>query len=78
MFRKLTLALVAAASLGAASLASTAASASPLWVPHHHKHIHMHGLGFGYGFGGYDGCYRTRLVPTPFGLRYRVVNVCAW
>ena len=77
MFRKLTLALVAAASLGAASLASSAASASPLWVPHH-NHIHMHGFGFGYGYGGYDGCYRTRLVPTPFGLRYRVVNVCAW
>jgi len=77
MFRKLTLALAAATSLGAASLASTAGSASPLWVPHHPHHIGL-GIGFGYGYGGYDGCYRTRLVPTPFGLRYRVVNVCAW
>jgi len=80
MFRKLTLALFAAASLGAAALAPTAASASPYWLPHHH-HSHGLGLGFivggGYGYGG-EGCYRTRLVPTKFGYRYRVVNVCAW
>jgi hypothetical protein len=29
----------------------------------------------GYG-GGYGGCYVKRLVETPYGLRYRVVNVC--
>jgi Spy/CpxP family protein refolding chaperone len=78
MLRKLTLALVAAASLGAAALAPTAASASPLWHPHHH--LHGHGLGFiGGGYGHYgEGCYRTRLVLTKFGPRYRVFNVCAW
>ena len=79
MFRKLTLALFAAASLGAAALAPTAASASPLWVPHHH-HPHF-GLGLGLvlggGYGG-DGCYQPRRVWTPYGFRYRVVNVCAW
>lgn len=83
MLRKLTLALVAATSLGAAALAPTAASASPLWLPHHHHHHHghhHHGLGFVIGGGGYGGesCYQTRRVWTPFGWRFRVVNVCAW
>ena len=93
MFRKLTLALVAAASLGAAALAPTAASASPYKIPHfhhhhghhhhgHHHHGHHHGLGFGIGLigGGYggDGCYQSRRVWTPYGWRFRVVNVCAW
>ncbi|QWG24396.1 hypothetical protein KMZ93_05670 [Bradyrhizobium sediminis] len=80
MLRKFSLALVAAASLGAMALAPTSASAG--WKggwPHHHHH---HGHGFGIGFGGYGyndgGCYRTRLVLTKFGYRYRVVNVCAW
>ena len=80
MFRKLTLALFAAASLGAAALAPTAASASPYWHPHHHHHLHHgHGLGFviGGGYGG-EGCYQTRRVWTPYGYRFRVVNVCAW
>jgi len=79
MLRKLTLALVASASLGAVALASTAASASPYWLPHHHHHHHGHGLGFviGGGYGG-EGCYQTRRVWTPYGYRFRVVNVCAW
>ena len=34
-------------------------------------------VGYGYGYGG-DGCYQTRRVLTPFGYRFRVVNVCAW
>ena len=37
--------------------------------------------GFGIGFvggGGYDGCYRTRRVLTPYGYRYRTINVCAY
>jgi hypothetical protein len=82
MFRKLTLALFAAASLGAAALAPTAASASPYKVPHHHHHHHGHGLGLGFviGGGGYggEGCYQTRRVWTPYGFRFRVVNVCAY
>jgi len=75
----LTLALVASTSLGAAALAPTAASASPYWHPHHHHHHHGLGLGFviGGGYGG-DGCYQTRRVWTPYGFRFRVVNVCAW
>ena len=74
MFRKLALALVAAASLGTVALSSTAASASPLfWHPHHHWHS-----GFGFVNAGYAGCFQQRLVPTPFGYRWRTVNVCAF
>ena len=82
MFRKLALGLVAAASLSAAALAPTAASAKPFfgggwgggWGYHHH-HI---GLGLGYVGVVDGGCYVTRLVETPFGLRYRTVNVCVY
>jgi hypothetical protein len=83
MFRKLALGLVAAASLGAMALAPTAASAGGGWGGgwggggwgHHH---HFHGPHFGIGYVGYDGgnCYVTRRVPTPWGWRWRTVNVC--
>lgn len=79
MFRKLALVAVAAASLGAAALAPTAASA--------------HGWHHGWGWGGprffargpvfaagpaygYGGCYVRRLVPTPWGPRWQLVNRC--
>ncbi len=69
MLRKIVLALVAAASLSAMALAPTAA--------HHHF-----GPGFGIGYfgGGYGGggCFVTRRVPTPFGFRWRTVNVCGY
>ena len=84
MFRKITLALVAVASLSAIALAPTAASAG--WKGggwgggwHHHHHHGFGGLGYiGGGYGGGDGCYQSRLVPTPFGPRFRLVNVCAF
>ena len=61
MLRKVTLALVAAASLSAMALAPTSASAGGFIWPHHHHHHHHWGPGFGVGFigggGGYDGCY---------------------
>lgn len=79
MFRKLSLVVAAAASLGAAALAPTSASAHG-WRHHHHHH---HGFGPrviiggpAYYAGGYGGCYVRRLVPTPFGLRWRLVNRC--
>ena len=55
------------------ALAPTSASA---WHKHHHHH---HGLGFGIGFvdPGYNSCYRTRMVLTPYGYRLRTINVCA-
>jgi hypothetical protein len=53
-------------------------------------HFAFHGGHFRRGFGGgifigapyayygygYDTCYRPRLVPTPYGLRWRRVWVC--
>jgi hypothetical protein len=79
MFRKLTLALVAAASLSAIALPPTAASAGWKGGWHHHHHGHGFGIGFvGAGYGGYDGCDQVRRVPTPYGYRFRTVNVCAW
>lgn len=78
MFRKLTLALVAAASLGVMALSPTAASASPLIWPHHHHHHWHPGYGFGLVTAGYVGCYQQRLILTPFGYRWRTVNVCVY
>ena len=81
MLRKLTLALVAAASLSAVALSPTAASAH--WkggFGGFHHHNHFWGPGFGYvdsGFGD-DGCYQLRRVFTPFGPRLRRVNVCGY
>jgi hypothetical protein len=82
MLRKVTLAIVAAASLSATALAPTAASAHSWgggwggggWGGGYHHHW---GHGFGIGFvGGGEGCYVSRPVMTPFGYRYRLVNVC--
>ena len=80
MLRKLSLVAVAAASLGAAALAPTSASA---WGGHGWHGGWHHGWGWGgprivvggpaYGYGG---CYARRLVPTPRGPRWRLVNRC--
>jgi hypothetical protein len=81
MLRKLTLALVAAASLGAMALAPTAASAGGGggWGGGYHHHHWGHGFGIGYyGSYGDDGCYVTRRVLTPFGFRFRTVNICEY
>jgi hypothetical protein len=86
MLRKLTLALVAAASLSAVALAPSAASAHPWggkWgggFGGFHNHF-GHGFGFGINVisaGVDDGCYVTQRVPTPFGYRLRTVNVCGY
>jgi hypothetical protein len=86
MLRKITLALVAAASLSAMALAPTAASANPWggkwggggWGGGFHHHFGGFRIGFvGGGYGG-DGCYVTRSVYTPFGYRLRTVNVCEY
>ena len=87
MSRKLSLAFVAAVSLGAAALVPTAASAWGGWHGGWHDGWH-HGWGgprffvggpvyYGAGyFDGYGGCYARRLVPTPFGPRWRLINRC--
>ena len=66
MLRKLSLVAVAAASLGAAALAPT--SASPWGGPRTF-------IG-GPAYYGYGGCYVRRLVSTPWGPRWRLVNRC--
>jgi hypothetical protein len=83
MLRKLTLAVVAAASLSAMALAPTAASAHPWgggwgWGGGFGGFHHFGGLHVGYIGGGYvdDGCYVVRRVPTPYGYRLRTINVC--
>ncbi len=80
MLRKLSLVAVAAASPGVAALAPTSASA---WYGGWH-----HGWGgprFYVGgpayYGppvsyGYGGCFVRRLIPTPWGPRWRLVNRC--
>ncbi|MGY3582948.1 hypothetical protein ACVIGB_007987 [Bradyrhizobium sp. USDA 4341] len=74
MLRKVTLALATAATLAAAALAPTSASAKPFfWHPYHHHF--WSGPGISVGFVD-SGCYVTRLVLTPYGYRYRTVNVC--
>ena len=78
MLRKLTLAFVAAASLGAVALAPTAASAHHWGGGGFHHHHHLGGFGFTVVGGGYDSCYVTRRVLTPFGYRLRVINICAY
>jgi hypothetical protein len=78
MLRKITLGLIAAASLSVAALAPGSASA----------HGFHNGWGWGHGGWGYGGpglyintggsCYRQQLVQTRHGLRLRTVNVCAY
>jgi hypothetical protein len=87
MLRKLSLAAVAAVALGAA-LAPTSASAH--WhggggggwhggAGWHHGHgwggprFYARGPVVSYGYGG---CYVRRLVPTPWGPRWRMINRC--
>ena len=36
--------------------------------------VYVGGPAYGYGYGG--GCYVRRLVPTPWGPRWRPINRC--
>lgn len=80
MIRKLTLGLLAAASLGAMALTPSAASAKGFgWGGFHHHHFGYHGFYGGPTLvvgGGYDECMQRRVVDTPRGPRVRLVNVC--
>jgi hypothetical protein len=79
MFRKLALAFVAAASLGAMALTPSTASAHGWGWHGGHHHFHgggFYGPAFGIGYVGGGGCYVSRRVMTPWGLRWRTVNVC--
>jgi hypothetical protein len=79
MFRKLSLAAVAAIALGTAALAPTSASAWWHGGPRWHGGWH-HGWGGGWGwggprfyYGGYGGYGCRRWVETPWGPRLRWV-----
>jgi hypothetical protein len=87
MLRKLSLVAVAAISLGAAALAPTSASAFGGWHGGWHgggwhggwggPRFFVGGPGYYYGPSyGYGGCYVRRLVPTPWGPRWRLINRC--
>jgi hypothetical protein len=84
MLRKLTIAFVATASLGAVALAPTTASAKPFgggggWGGGGFHHHHFGGIGIGLGVGYVDdGCYVTRRVLTPYGYQFRTVNICTY
>lgn len=81
MLRKLALGFIAAGALGIAALAPTSASAF-----HDGKHFRNghHGFGMHRGWHGarahfrHRGCIQHRLVKTPWGPRYRAVNVCRY
>jgi hypothetical protein len=85
MFRKLALGLVAAGSLGVAAFAPTSASAYDNG-PHFNRGGH-HGFGMHRGWEDsqarfrhrhHGGCFQQRMVRTPWGFRYRPVNVCRY
>jgi hypothetical protein len=80
MLRKVTLGLIAAASLTFAATAP--ASAGGFYHGHHWGH--GWGPAIGVGFGGVyvdtglNGCLQQRMVETRRGMRLRTVNVCAY
>ena len=79
MLRKVTLGLLAAASLSVAAIAP--ASAHGLhggWGHGHWGHGHSFGFGGLYINTGVSDCYQQRTVQTRYGLRLRTVNVCAF
>ena len=74
MFRRFSLLAVAAALLGGAALMPTTAAA---WYDTYHHgwwgpRVYI-GAAISYGYGN---CYVRRLLPTPWGLRWRLVNRC--
>jgi hypothetical protein len=83
MLRTFSLLAVAAVSLGVAVLAPTSASAWGSWHGGWHHggdwggpRVFVGGpVYFGYGYG-YGGCYVRRLVPTPWGPRWRLFSRC--
>ena len=59
---------------------TTASAGGFIWPNYQHHHHWGHGFGFniGYAGGGYDGCYVSRRVFTPYGVVFRTVNVCGY
>jgi hypothetical protein len=85
MIRKLALGLAAATVGAGAALAPTAASAGGFFHHHHHHgHHHHHRPHFFVApapiivGAPVQSCFQKRLVPTHKGLRWRIVDVCAF
>jgi hypothetical protein len=87
MFRKLTIATVAAVTLGAALAPSIASAKGGGFGGGHH---HFGGRGFDGVVGVVDvdtvetvdtvvdeSCFVTQRIVTPWGFRMRTINVCA-
>jgi hypothetical protein len=78
MLRKITLGLLAAASLSLAAAAPASAHGF------HGGGWGHHGWGPGFGFGGVyvntggSDCYQQQVIQTRHGARLRTVNVCAY
>ncbi len=79
MLRKITLGLIAAASLGFAALAPGSASAHGFHGGWGHG-WHHGGFGFGglYVNTGVSNCYQQQWIQTRHGMRLRTVNVCGY
>jgi hypothetical protein len=77
MLRKITLGLIAAASLSVAAVAPASAHGFHGQWGHGWSHG---GFGFGgiYVNAGASDCYQQQMVQTRHGLRLRMVNVCAY
>jgi hypothetical protein len=82
MIRKLALGLAAAVVVSTAALAPTAASAGGFFPHHHHHHHHPHHFFVPAPVFVAPvippSCVQKRLVQTFQGLRWRIVNVCAY
>ena len=80
MLRKITLALIAAASLSAVAIAPASAHGFGF----HGGGWGHGGWGHGHGFGGLyintgvSDCLQQQMVQTRYGMRLRTVNVCAY
>ena len=81
MLRKITLGLIAAASL---TLAAAAPASAGGFHHGHWGHGWGHGYGYGLGFGGLyintgvSDCLQQQWIQTRHGMRLRTVNVCAY
>jgi hypothetical protein len=76
MFRTFAFAFAATVALGMAAVTVDATPAAAWGWRHHH---HFWGGGFRFhtpAFVSYRGCYVKRVVPTPWGPRVRLFNVC--
>ena len=84
MFRKLTITLAIAASLGAALAPSIASAKGMGGFGGHHHFGHFGGFGVvgaiaagaAIADAAEENCFVNQRVMTPYGYRFRTINVC--